>query len=172
MLFNEYSNCHVEKKKKKIVWGKWYKSSCPPSNGVEKGPTVWCVCWYPTQINQFDRTLVGWKNCEVLKRRFAVPCCEHISGGLLAPAKTHQAEPHQPLRHRHIRSTGPRAVDCVSCAWFGDLFQSLVAHRASDTPRCLPFCPLFSSIRRGCWPSTFITHCSSSMLCLRAGAVW
>lgn len=50
------------KKEKKIVWGKWYKSSCPPSNRVENGPTMWCVCWYFTQKNQFDRTLVGRKN--------------------------------------------------------------------------------------------------------------
>lgn len=79
--------------------------------GRKRSNNAQCICWYPTQINQFDITLAGWK-----KYSKAVRCqrlAEHISGYLLATAETHQAEPHQPLGHRHIHPMNPRAIDCM-----------------------------------------------------------
>lgn len=184
MLFNKYSNCPIEKK---------FKKQCdenPPvllwCSRVEKGPTMWGVCWYPTQVNNFDRTLMGWK-----KHSKAVRCqsegwqclAEIMSVVffwlLLKPTRLNSTS----QSNRAVCCTRQQPEDAVMYGPWTLALQTACLSPGSETsstpmltmmPLTLPdVCPSapFSAASWGCWTSIFIAHCPSSVLRIRAD-VW
>ena len=126
----------------------------------------------PTQINPFDRTLVGWKNhSKAVKCQSEVWQCLTestsvvVSWLLLRPTRLNPTSCWDTIMYVPW-TPGPCLTPGLETS-----STVLLPVIPLTPPRCLPLCPLFSSITRGCWPSVFIAHRSSSVPRVRAGAV-